>query len=154
MEDYTWRIAHLEFASNLKVGDIVTRGMVLGKMGSSGQSTAIHLHTDCVKGLVKNKYTLADIEKGIYIPSPRQLNYFIDSELLGWPIYITTYYADLEYQLKRKKVHYGYDVVPEDRKRTTAHYFIHWNRSMKGEVIAKGYDEAGYGHYLHIGFRT
>jgi len=123
-------------------------------MGTSGQSTAPHVHTDCVKGRQTGIYSLADIEAGNPAPAPRQMNWFIDEELFRTDIYVTTYYADVEYQRKLKKVHLGYDVVPMNRHKTTANYGVYWPRSMDGIVTRVTFDPKGYGHYVMIAFEV
>ncbi len=49
---YVTKYAHLSRV-NLKVGDVVTRGMVIGEVGSSGGSTAPHVHYEIIKDGVK-----------------------------------------------------------------------------------------------------
>ncbi|MEQ9168013.1 MAG: M23 family metallopeptidase [Fulvivirga sp.] len=49
---YVTKYAHLSKV-NLKVGDVVTRGMVIGEVGSSGGSTAPHVHYEIIKDGVK-----------------------------------------------------------------------------------------------------
>lgn len=157
---YTIRFAHLETAPAWKVGDTIKSGDTIGKMGTSGQSTARHLHIDCVEGHQVGRYHLKDIEADSPKPAPRQMNYFIDDDLFRYKILITTYYADAEYQRSMKKVHFGYDVVPEDREHwengkkvgTSDHFDIHWNRSVQGTVLRVDYDAAGYGNCLYVGF--
>lgn len=149
---YTVRFAHLENAPTWKVGDHIKYGDIIGKMGTSGQSTARHLHIDCVEGHQVGRYQLKDIEDDSPKSSPRQLNYFIDADLFKQPIVITTHYADAEYQQMFKKVHYGYDVVPGNRHNNDASLLIYWNRSAAGTVLRVDYDEKGYGNCIYIGF--
>lgn len=137
---------------SLKVGELVSIGQKIGRMGTSGQSTAAHLHIDCVEGEQKTRFHLADIDIKKIIAVPRQLNLFIDRGIFNIDPEITTYYADPGYQEVYKKVHYGYDVVPEDRKTTDAHFDIHWNRTIAGKVCFVDYDEAGYGNCIYISF--
>lgn len=49
---YVSKYAHMS-KINLKVGDVVTRGMVIGEVGSSGGSTAPHVHYEIIKDGVK-----------------------------------------------------------------------------------------------------
>jgi murein DD-endopeptidase MepM/ murein hydrolase activator NlpD len=49
---YVTKYAHLSKV-NLKVGDVVNRGMVIGLVGSSGGSTAPHVHYEIIKDGVK-----------------------------------------------------------------------------------------------------
>jgi len=151
----TVRFAHLAEAPNLKVGDQVTRGQVLGIMGSSGQSSAPHVHVDCVYGSQAGAYSLANMEAGIPEPAPpRQLIYFADDELFGVPAVVTTGFADPDYFRSLGKVHLGFDLVPEDRKESRDHYALHWPRSMPGRVTRVAYDAAGYGHHIQIAFEV
>lgn len=148
---YTVRYAHLKKKPGYVVGDKIKTGNFIALMGSSGQSTAAHLHIDCVEGKHERNWKLRDTEAGNPKSSPRQLNFFIDHGLFKTDIAITTYYADPEYQIERGKVHHGYDVVPEDRN--PAHFGIWWNRSKTGEVSGVGEDPA-YGNYILISFEA
>ena len=152
---YTVRYAHLESSPVLKVGDIIHRGQIIGRMGSSGQSTKAHLHLDGAEGSPDHLYSLADMEAGDPKPIPlRQLLHFIDSELFGVDPFVTTHYACHKYFAKRKKVHLGYDLVPIDRHQTQRHFDIKWNRSMPGKVTRVAYDPDGYGYHIYISFEV
>jgi hypothetical protein len=151
---YTVRFAHLKDKPNYKVGDIIKPKSAIGIMGNTGTSTAIHLHLDCVEGKQTERYTLGQIDEGRYKSSPRQLNYFIDSDLFRVKPFITSYYADPEYQALFKKIHHGYDVVPMNRHSTTANYIIYWNRSMNGTVVKVLDNDPGYGHCIYICFEA
>jgi hypothetical protein len=149
---YTVRYAHLENKPKWKVGDILRRGDIVGIMGTTGQSTAIHLHIDCVEGEQKKPYKLVDLSNGNKTSSSHELFFFIDSELFGVPPVITTQYDDPEYLITYGKLHRGYDVVPKDRKETKEHYAIHWNRSRIGIVSLVVDDPKGYGNCIYITF--
>ena len=152
---YTVRFAHLVKVPSLKVGNTVKRGDIVGIMGSSGQSTAPHVHIDVVEGKRAERYTLNDIElnKPKAAP-PRQLLYFVDVELFGVEPVVTTYYADPDYFVEYHKVHFGFDVVPFDRHSTQDHFNIKWPRSMVGKVVAVDYDANGYGHCISISYEV
>lgn len=77
---YTARFAHLKESPTWKEGCAIKPDDIIGIMGSTGQSTALHLHIDCVVGEIKTPYKLADIGKR-FAPSEKQLDYFIDSDL-------------------------------------------------------------------------
>jgi len=151
---YTVRFAHLEKPPELKVGDRVKNGDIIGVMGTSGQSTATHLHIDCVRGSHNKKYQLYEMDDGDLIPAPKQLLYFIDRDLFGIDPFITTPYAELDYFKSRAKVHHGFDVVPVNRKTTRENYRIRWNRSMVGNVSLVVDDPSGYGHCIYITFEA
>ena len=151
---YTVRYAHLK-RSFKNIGESITRGELIGTMGSTGQSNVNHLHIDCVIGERNYLYHLSDIgyEKNFPLtPSIKQLNYFIDSELFGVRPLVTTFYYDPEYKILYNKDHPGYDLVPINRHETQDNFDIHWNRSARGEVLTTGYDPTGYGNYIQIGF--
>jgi hypothetical protein len=150
---YTVRFAHLEKEPEHKIGDRIRRGETIGIMGSSGQSTAIHLHIDCALGEQRRSYQLYDMDT-IIRPSPKQLLYFIDKDLFGVEPVITTPYAELEYFQQRAKVHHGFDVVPENRKTSKDNYKIKWNRSSIGTVSLVVDDPKGYGHCIYIIFEA
>ena len=154
MKTFTVRFAHLVEIPIPKIGDVIFRGDKVGRMGSSGQSSANHLHIDVVESLVDRIIRLEEIgyeSDKIYQPNIRQLNYFIDDELFDIKPVITTYFYDPEYKVTRGKNHPGYDLVPEDRLKTSDHFNIYWNRSRTGVILDVGYDK-GYGNYILIGF--
>lgn len=150
---YTARFCHLAAKPPLYVGDVVKRGDIIGLMGNSGASDGAHLHIDCIEGVAITPWRLADMEAGRKYPAYKQINYFIDRELFGTEIEITTHFNDPEYLFSREKTHLAYDVVPKNRHETTDNYDIHWNRSHPGAVVAVGYDN-GYGNYIHITFEA
>jgi hypothetical protein len=151
---YTVRFAHMEKLPSYKKGDKIKAGDVIGIMGTSGQSTANHLHIDCVEGVQETPYKLVDLSNGNKTPAKVQLDYFIDKGLFGIEPVITTQYDDPEYRKSYGKWHKGYDVVPKDRLTTKAHFCINWNRSMTGTVTLVGFDQNGYGNFLYVTFET
>ena len=151
----TVRYAHLDSLPRWKVGDTISEGMMVGRMGNSGQSTAAHLHIDLTTGENAGMYSLLDIENEKPAAGPsKQLLYFLDDELFGVPLVVTTPYAELEYWNLLHKVHHGFDVVPEDRRSTKDHFDIFWNRSMKGKIVRVANDPYGYGYHINIAFEV
>jgi hypothetical protein len=144
-----------------KVGDEIKRGDIIGIMGTTGQSTANHLHIDCVVGVQNKPYKLGDIGTR-FAPDQKQLAYFIDAELFGVDPVITTGFLDPEYKKTYNKDHPAYDVVPKDRERwvngkltgTKDHFAIHWNRSMIGTVELVVYQPESYGNCIYVSFET
>ena len=151
---YTVRFAHLERPPNWKQGDVIKRGEIVGIMGTTGQSTAIHLHIDCVEGEQKQPYKLVDLSNGNKVSSINELAFFIDKELFGVAPYVTTKYDCQDYFQAFGKWHKGYDVVPIDRKETKEHYAIHWNRSKTGTVSLVVDDQKGYGNCIYITYEV
>ena len=151
---YTVRFAHMKDAPSWKIGDKIKRGDIIGIMGSTGQSTANHLHIDCVEGSQSSTYLLVDLSNGNKTPAKSQLDYFIDKELFGVDPVITTQYDDPEYRTTYGKWHKAYDVVPKDRLETKEHFPIHWNRSMTGHVTLIVDQPNGYGHCIYVSFDT
>ena len=152
MTAFTVRFAHLKEIPIPMPGDIIFRGDKVGNMGSTGQSSANHLHIDVIEGLVKHIVRLSEIgyEEGkSYLPNIEQLNYFVDDELFGVPPIVTTSFYDPFYGVD----HPGYDLVPEDRHETDKHFGMYWNRSKTGVILNKGFD-SGYGNYILIGFEV
>lgn len=145
---YTVRYAHLA-STELKVGQKIQRGDCIGVMGNTGQSKGRHLHIDCVKNKQVTKYTLQDIENEKYVSAPRQLNYFIDNELLASPFIITTHYACPKYMRDWNKVHLGYDIIS-----AASLFGIFWNRSMTGEVVQILHNDPGYGNCVYIAYES
>lgn len=150
---YTVRFTHLDFLPTLKIGDKIITGDLIGVMGNSGASSAIHLHIDCVKGWHKRVYTLKEIESGKYKASPTQLVYFIDRDLFKIDLLVTSYFYDPTYLHFYKKNHPAFDVVPINRHQTNENHKIYWNRSKTGVVLSVGFDN-GYGNYINIGFKA
>jgi len=150
---YTVRYAHLETIPVIGIGETISTGDLVGCMGDTGASHGNHLHIDCVHGKIQHVYHQRDIESGVVMSAPRQLAWFIDADLFGTELLITTGYADPLYLRSEKKLHLAFDVVPENRHITDAYYDIFWNRSAQGEVIAKGFD-SGYGNYIHVLFEA
>ena len=152
---YTYRIAHLLERPKYTIGSVIKRGDKIGTMGASGpEGTETHIHGDCVEGEQSGHYTLEMMEAGNPKPAIRQLNHFIDAEAFGIEPFITTYYGDIEYMVKRKKLHLAYDFVPVDRHKTKVHHHIYWNRSYPGLVTRIAYDPIGYGHYICIAYEV
>lgn len=158
---YTVRFAHLHSAPPVRVGDVIRRGQVIGRMGNSGQSTAAHLHMDVVEGARTDLYRLEDIDRGDPKPAPmRQALWFaahdvrFGYELFGVKPFVTTPIGELEYFEIRGKIHYHLDLVPENRQTTTANFNIHWPRSVFGVVSAVHFDSTGYGHVVYIRYEA
>lgn len=140
------------------VGDSIISGEIIGRMGSSGLSSANHIHFDLIEGFRSNVYKLKDIP--YYIQDLKalllQYYYFLDSRMFGTEILITTYFGDPDYYNKDEiwKFHPAFDVVPKNRHSEPGKNFnIFWNRSKVGVVLAVGYDEF-YGNYINIGFEA
>lgn len=151
----TARYAHLDSLPRLKVGEIVHEHNVIGRMGNSGQSTAAHLHFDLTRGENAGLYSLHDIENEKPQSAPlKQYMHFLDDDMFTVPLVVTTAYAELEYYRLMRKVHHGFDVVPEDRRSTKEHFDIHWNRSIKGKVVRVANDPYGYGYHINIAFEV
>lgn len=151
---YTVRFAHLRDAPAWKVGDVIKRGDAIGVMGTTGKSTAAHLHIDCVEGVQKARYNLKDMENGKPKPDKNQLCFFIDSELFGVEPVITTGFNDPDYFADFGKWHPAFDVVPEDRKTTKKHFTMFWNRSYDGVVSLVVDEPKAYGNCIYITFDT
>ena len=144
---FTVRYAHLAKKPIHKVGDKITKGVMIGLQGNTGRSTGKHLHLDCVDGWKNYLYKLAEMEADNPRANPKELNFFIDKELFGGAGFVvTTPYADYTYvdSEGKKKLHLGYDLVGYSDK-------IYWNRSFVGEVLNVGADEF-YGYFIQIGF--
>jgi murein DD-endopeptidase MepM/ murein hydrolase activator NlpD len=139
----------------VKVGQKLTRGDMIGYMGQSGQCVGIHLHLDVVEGQHTREYKQREIEDGVPKAAPlREVNYFVDKELFGVEPVVTVHIGDPAYMAKSGKVHFHYDVVPEDRHQSTEHYIIYWNRSKVGTVVAVNQDPAAYGNCVHVVYDT
>ena len=145
--------AHLRQPSGLNIQDRIEPNFPIGVMGNTGQSLGDHLHLACVEGLHGDPWTLADMENFNPKPAPRQAAYFIDKDLFGTDIFITTPYACPKYLRQHKKIHQAFDVVPLDRHVNDAHYQIWWNRTKEGTVIFSGFHEA-YGYCVIIAFEA
>lgn len=153
MKTYTKRFAHLKGPSILKVGEKVTRGDVIGVMGSSGASEAAHLHLDDVEGVKSTQWRLADVAAERVTPSPEQTARSVNKTLFGVYPVVTTAYGDYEYLIKYKKFHAALDLVPEDRHETQAHYEIHWPIPEAGTVTYSQFDNA-YGNSVMVSYEA
>ena len=114
---------------------------IIGIIGDTGKSTGIHLHICVIKGKRDNLWILLDMTKDV-IPDREELNWFTDDTLFDYPIVVT---GDWLSYLN----HFAKDVVPADRKTSTAHYEIKWNRSFSGRVLKTGYNEF-HGNYVLV----
>jgi len=146
---YTVRFAHLKNRPDFRAGEEIHHGEFLGTAGNTGASDGIHLHIDCVEGIISRVWKLSETEHNCPQSCPKQLNHFIDSNLFKSDIAVTTPYCDHEYMKSYGKVHHAYDVVPKDRKS----WGIHWNRSKVGSVLLAGPDP-DYGNVLLVGFQA
>lgn len=157
MKAYTARFAHLERLPEQPIGDLVLPRDKIGRMGSTGQSAAPHLHLDVICGHINYIVRLEEIgyeDTDFYKPNIRQLNFFLDGNLFNTDLVITTYFYDPSYKLDWGKEHPGYDCVPENRHLEPGRNFdIFWNRSKTGIVLDKGSD-TGYGNYILVGFEA
>ena len=145
---FTVRYAHLKDIPLLSVGDKVMRGNFIGYQGNTGKSTGKHLHIDVVDGWKSYLYKLAEMEVDNPRANPKELNYFIDTELFGGASFrVTTPYADFMYtdNKVKQKLHLAYDLVGSNDK-------IYWNRSFIGMVLNVGKDQS-YGNFVQIGYK-
>ncbi len=156
---YTARYAHLEAKPKHRPGQAVQPEQKIGRMGTSGQSTAKHLHFDLIQGVKPDRvYRLRELHNFIHdLPAlMKQHAYFLDVGMFRTFLFIPTYFGDPNYYNAddEYKFHPGYDLVPHDRHDTTEHFDIYWNRTFPGLVTDVGYDEIGYGHYITIQFEV
>lgn len=141
---------------NLKVGDSLKFGDLIGIMGTSGASKFNHLHIDVVKGFVRKIIRLKEIGPlKKYNPNKKQLKYFIDIDLFRIKPVITTPYLSKKYERAFRKKHHAIDVVPKDRHSSESHFMIYFNRKKvkNVEVLVVGLD-VGYGFHVLIGYET
>ena len=150
---FTVRFCHLELISNMPKGSIIYPDKPIGVMGSTGSSSAPHVHTDCVMGFLPRVYRLHEID--FDIDTIKQLTYFIDDELFKTKLLITSYFGDPDYKNSEGEwvFHPAYDVVPLNRHKSKSNYTLYWNRSMPGIILSTGFDN-GYGNYVNIGFEV
>ena len=135
----------------LPIGSIIYQDKPIGVMGSTGLSSAAHVHTDCVRGYIPRVYRLNEI--AFDSDTIQQLNYFIDDGLFKTKLIITSYFGDPDYKDSKGRwiFHPAYDIVPLNRHKTKSNYTIYWNRTMPGLILSTGFDDA-YGNYVNIGF--
>ena len=150
---YTMRFAHLKNPSGLRVDSTIKQGDAIGVMGSSGASTAAHLHLDVVEGIVTKNWRLSDYESGVKTATPKQLARCLNKRLFGVYPVVTTAYDDRDYYVGFGKLHSAFDLVPEDRHETQGHYLIRWPLLEHGVVTFAGYDN-GYGNSVLISYEA
>lgn len=153
---YTVRYCHLEFIPDFLKGARIPKGMKIGRMGSTGKSSAPHVHMDIIQGVETEVYRLADISGHISDLDAlmRQYYYFLDTEIFKFPLFITSYFGDPDYINNGEyEFHPAYDFVPENRHYSTDNFDIYWNRTKVGKVVSVGYDDA-YGYYISIAYEA
>lgn len=128
-----------------KPGDKIKKNDIIGKMGETGIATAAHLHMDNAMGVLRENWKLADVERGIIKPVPRELNKFVTSKLFNGSVRVTTPYCDYKYQEDWDKVHYGYDLSTDE----PWPWPIFWPIKQLGTVILCKKDNA-YGWTLLV----
>jgi murein DD-endopeptidase MepM/ murein hydrolase activator NlpD len=120
-------------------------------MGSSGVATGAHLHFDVIEGLKDAHWRLADYKAGKVTPAPAQLALALNRRLFKVYPVVTSSYNDPLYP--GGAVHSAFDVVPEDRQTSMAHWKIFWPYNESGMVTYIGHDN-GYGYSLMIAFEA
>lgn len=152
------RFCHLEFVPSYLPGDIIQRGQKIGRMGTTGKSSANHLHFDLIQCVQRHVYRLneiltyvCDIEALL-----AQYSYFLrdkENELFKIKPVITSSFGDPFYTNGGKfEFHPAFDLVPENRHSDPGKNFdIFWPRSSDGHITAVGYDDA-YGYYICISY--
>ena len=161
---YQARYTHLEYLPDFQKNEIVKRFDKIGRMGSTGKSTANHVHFDLIQSkhldklelLNRSVYRLADIQ-GMILSLPLLMNQyylFLDHEIFNYPLHITSYFGDPGYINRGAfEFHPAYDFVPEDRHNSNKHFDVYWNRSKDGIVTNIGND-AAYGNFICICFEA
>lgn len=66
-----WRYCHMQNASPLNVGDIVTTSTAVGTMGATGNVTGIHLHLEYATSPIWNYDTFLNPSDALGIPNTR-----------------------------------------------------------------------------------
>lgn len=156
------RFCHLAERPDFNVGDKIKRGQKIGRMGSTGKSTAPHCHMDIVqKAPVKFVHRLEDIP-GLIEDLPilmQQYRYFLvdeDNELFGGvPVVVTSSFGDPQYpSLDDWELHLAMDIVPEDRHRKPGlHFDMFWPRTPEGTCFFCGWDDA-YGWIVGFSYEV
>lgn len=153
---FSTRICHGSENPYVNVGDKILPGTELLKIGNTGESTAVHHHTDSILGHLKKHWHVSDFISGKVSPAPEQTNYLL-GEALDDGFYkdslphITAPFFSSEYLRIMNKNHYGTDSRPLniDKNGTAVKSkgIAHWNRSFDAECVYSGFDK-GYGWSL------
>jgi len=144
----TGRLGHLDHI--YVAGGKVKKGQRIARMGNTGESTGSHLDLAFVYG-EHGFFTYSDIETGKYIPCEPILYDFATYDLFKTEPYITTFYREPGYNdlyAHGLYEHYGLDLVPKNRKETTANFDIYAPINL--EILATGYNSK-LGNYMVIG---
>ena len=151
INDKLWTVRLLHNSENyVEADDIIEKGDLICRMGNSGTKYA-HLHVDSVAGFV-DRYSLIDIENGIYKPLPDKIRSLIVNELFRYKPIITGDYLEPGYkeEFNVPYNHWAIDCVPENRKITQNNYDVYWPLATPAIVINEGSYENGT-KYVIIG---
>ena len=138
IKQWTFRLLHLASYFDLSVGDLVTKGMLIGRMGKSG-TNAYHVHADAVEG-IHTQYSMMMIENGLLMPLPTYIDRLITWDLFKYAPVISGNYL-LENYKETYNVpyeHWGKDLVPENRKITNENFDIYYPLDTPGVVLNVG----------------
>lgn len=149
---YTVRFAHLKDRPAFNIGEEIIKGQQIGVMGDTGQADGAHLHIDNVMGKYSYCFKQHDITNGYIVVNKDaliQLNYFVDNDLFQTEPEYTSFVCDPRYFVKYGKYHWGYDVIPANKKNCD----IFWPRTMPGTVTFNNYTD-GYGYLLMVSYEV
>lgn len=138
IEKWTFRLLHLATYYDLAIGQLITKGMLIGRTGKTG-TNAYHVHADAVEG-IHTQYSMMMIENGFLMPLPSYIDRLITWDLFKYTPHISgTYLLDnykemfnVEYE------HWGKDLVPLNRTETDANFDIYYPLDTPGVVLNVG----------------
>ena len=112
------------------------KGDLLCRMGRTG-TNLIHSHIDMGVG-GHRQMSLALLNNGGIKPDKELLYLFVNAHLFRIEPHISIHFLDPSYEITEGRKHPALDVVPINRKETTANYDMYWPLDCDFEVIDAG----------------
>jgi hypothetical protein len=135
---WTFRILHQSTNFDWKIGDWITKGEKICRMGNSGTKD-FHVHIDAIKG-IHPQYSLMMLTKKLLESLKHYLYRFVTWNFFKYEPVITTEYMEEGYPEEQnvKYEHMALDLVLENRKYTNENYDVYYPLEVPGKVLNLG----------------